>query len=76
MEHKAMVYGDALSAFWEKEAQEHIAKKWSFWVNRLINAVGRTRVGTLLKRCAPPRATRQRTGAGRIPSGLRTLSTR
>jgi hypothetical protein len=27
--HKAMVYGDALSAFLGKEAQGHIAKKWS-----------------------------------------------
>ena len=53
MEHKAMVFGDALSAFWEKEAQEHIANKWSHWVDRLINAVGTTRVGTLLKRGAP-----------------------
>jgi hypothetical protein len=75
MEHKTMVYGDALSAFWEKEAQGRIAKKWSHWVNRLISAVGTTRVDSSLKRGAP-RATRQRTGAGRIPSGLRTLSTR
>jgi hypothetical protein len=71
-----MVYGDALSAFWEKEAQEHIAKKWPHWVNRLLNAVGTTRVGTSLKRGALPRATRQKTGVGQIPSGLRTLSTR
>jgi hypothetical protein len=49
-----MVCGDALSAFWGKEAQEHIAKKWPFWVNRLVNAVGTTRVGTPLNRCAPP----------------------
>ena len=49
-----MVYGGALSAFWEKEAHEHIAKKLSLWVSRLINAAGITRVGTLLKRCAPP----------------------
>jgi hypothetical protein len=70
-----MVYGDALSAFWEKEAQEHIAKKLSHRVSRLISAVGATREGTSLK-CGAPRATRQRTGAGRIPSGLRTLSTR
>jgi hypothetical protein len=70
-----MVYGDAPSAFWEKEAQEHISKKWPHWVNRVINAVGTTRVGTSLKRGAP-RATRQRTGARRIPSGLRSLSTR
>jgi hypothetical protein len=75
MEHKAMVYGDALSAFLEKKAQEHIAKKWSHSVNRLINAVGITRVGTLLKRGAPW-ATRKRTGTGRVPSGSRNLCTR
>jgi hypothetical protein len=54
MEHKAMVYGNALSAFWEKEAQEHIAKKWPHWLNHLINAVGTIRVGTFLKRGGPP----------------------
>jgi hypothetical protein len=59
MELKAMVYGNALSAFLEKEAQEHIAKKWSLWVNRLINMLGTTRVGTwhlvseVWKHCAP-----------------------
>ena len=49
-----MVYGDALSAFWEKEAQEHIAKKLSHRVSRLISAVGATREGTSLKCGAPP----------------------
>jgi hypothetical protein len=49
-----VVCGDALSAFWEKEALVHIAKKWSLWVNRLINAAGTTRVGTSLNRCASP----------------------
>ena len=43
-----MVYGDALSAFWEKETQEIIAKNWSHWVSRLINAVGTRRVGRSL----------------------------
>jgi hypothetical protein len=54
MEHKAMVYGDARSAFWEKKAQKHIAENWPHWLNRLINAVGTSRVGSLLKRGAPP----------------------
>ena len=49
-----MVYGNALSAFWEKEAQEHIAKKWPHSLNHLINAVGTIRVGTFLKRGGPP----------------------
>jgi len=46
MEHKAMIYGDVLSAFWEKEAHGHIAKKCSHWASPLINAVGTPRVGT------------------------------
>jgi hypothetical protein len=64
-----------MAAFWEKEAQEHIAKKLSLWMNHLINAVGTTRVGTSLKCCAPPRNSPEN-GRGADSFGFADLYTR
>jgi len=49
-----MIYSDALSAWWEKESQDHIVRRWPQWVNRFINAVGTSRVGTMATRGGPP----------------------
>ena len=54
MEDKWMVYGDALSAWYEKEAQEHLAKKYPLLKDRIIVPVGTSRVGTTAKRGGPP----------------------
>ena len=54
MEDRWMVYGDALSAWYEKEAQEHLAKKYPLLKDRIIVPVGTSRVGTTAKRGGPP----------------------
>jgi hypothetical protein len=54
MEKRYMIYADALSAWWEKEAQEFILKHWPHLINRFIDAVGTSRVGTLARKKGPP----------------------
>ena len=54
MQDKWMCYADAMAAWGEKEAQEHLAKKWPEYAVRFIRPVGSSRVGTTLKHVGPP----------------------
>jgi hypothetical protein len=54
MQDKWMCYADAMAAWGEKEAQDHLAKKWPDYAARFIRPVGLSRTGTTLKHVGPP----------------------
>ena len=54
MQDTWMCYADAMAAWGEKEAQEHLAEKWPAYAGRFIRPVGTSRVGTTAKHVGPP----------------------
>ena len=68
-----MIYSDALSAWWEKEAQKYLALYWLHLVNRFINAVGTSRVGTLAKGNKGPSGNSPENGRGTDAYGFAEL---